>query len=140
MAVSLAKSRISWNAADSNGVTKVGLKIDGKVVSQINGPYAAASGVNYFAKLGSLMVGKHAYIITATDKYGKASTLNGSFTMTAPPKISGVVTGVANRLLSWKVAAAAGLAGYSLKIDGTVVSGITAPGASAQLTSGRWAR
>ena len=45
VAVSTAKKLISWNAADSAGLAGTSLRIDGINVPQIQGPYAAASGV-----------------------------------------------------------------------------------------------
>jgi hypothetical protein len=96
-------------------------------VSRIGGPFAAESGANYLGKMGALPLGKHNYVITATDKLGRVSTSRGSFTMTAPPKINDVAAMVARRLISWKVAAPAGVASYVLRIDGKAVSQITAP-------------
>ena len=45
--VSQAKGRISWNAVDPDGVAGSTLSIDGKPVSNVAGPFAAASGVNF---------------------------------------------------------------------------------------------
>jgi hypothetical protein len=81
--VSMAKSKISWNAADPDGVASVGLSIDGANVSGIGGPYAAPSGANYSWGFGSLAVGAHNYVIRATDKLGNVSTASGSFTTTS---------------------------------------------------------
>ena len=85
VAVSQANGKISWNAVDSDGVASSTLKIDGNTISNVGGPYAAASGVNFSASYGTLAAGSHAYTITATDKLGNVSTLNGTFTLTAPP-------------------------------------------------------
>ena len=52
VAVSQAKGRISWNAVDPDGVASPTLKIDGNAVSNVSGPYAAASGVNFSAAYG----------------------------------------------------------------------------------------
>jgi hypothetical protein len=68
---------------DPEGVASCTLKIDGKAVSNVNGPYAAASGVNFSASYGSLAAGNHTYTITATDKAGNVSSSSGSFTLTA---------------------------------------------------------
>ncbi len=83
VAVSQAKGRISWNAVDPDGVASSTLKIDGKTVSNVSGPYAATSGVNFSAAYGALAVGDHTYTITATDKRGNVSSSSGSFILTA---------------------------------------------------------
>ncbi len=68
--VSQARGKISWNATDPAGVKSSTLTIDGKAVSGVAGPFAAASGVNFSAPLGSLGVGDHTYAITVVDKTG----------------------------------------------------------------------
>jgi hypothetical protein len=84
VAVSLTKSKMSWNLFDSDGIGSVGLTVDGAAVSGISGPYAAAaSSKNYSWSFASLAAGTHSYTITATDKLGNVSTYNGSFTTTA---------------------------------------------------------
>ncbi len=59
------------------------LEIDGISVSNVGGPYAATSGVNFSASYGSLAAGTHAYMIIATDKAGNVSSSSGSFTLAA---------------------------------------------------------
>ena len=54
---STAREVISWNAADADGVAACSLKIDGATVSQIYGPYKAAPGANYSARIGALAAG-----------------------------------------------------------------------------------
>ncbi len=81
--VSQAKGRITWNAADTDGVKSCTLKIDGTLESNVGGPYIAASGVNFSATLGSLAAGNHTYTITATDRAGNVSSFSGSFTLSA---------------------------------------------------------
>jgi hypothetical protein len=81
--VSQAKGKISWNAVSSNGVASSTLKIDGVAVSNVGGPYTAASGVNFSASYGALAAGSHTYTITATDKAGNVPTLTGTFTISA---------------------------------------------------------
>ena len=83
--VSQAKGRMSWNAVDPEGVTGCTLALDGILVSNIAGPFAAASGVNFSASIASLASGNHTYKITATDRTGSTSSLSGSFTLAASP-------------------------------------------------------
>ena len=63
--VSESKARISWNALDPSGVQSSTLSIDGLPVSNVSGPFTAASGVNFSAPLDSLLAGPHTYSITA---------------------------------------------------------------------------
>ena len=81
---STAKSVITWNASDPDGVASIRLMIDGAAVSGVGGPYKAASGANYSWSFGSLSVGTHKYVIRATDRTGKVSTSSGSFAVSAP--------------------------------------------------------
>ena len=81
--VSQAKGRITWNAVDTDGVRSSTLQIDGTPVSNVAGPYIAASGVNFSAQLGALAAGDHRYTITATDRAGNVSSFSGSFTLIA---------------------------------------------------------
>jgi hypothetical protein len=78
-----ASGMMSWNAVDADGVAGATLTVDGTNVSQVNGPYAAASGVNFSGLFGTLAAGNHTYVITATDKLGNASTSSGQFTVAA---------------------------------------------------------
>ena len=88
VAVSTATGVITWNAASSNGVASTALTIDG-AGTNISGPYAAPSGVNYAGTLGSLATGSHTYVITATDNSGRWSQYSGIFQVTNPgPTIS----------------------------------------------------
>ena len=135
MVVSSAKGKLTWNAVASGGMASVGLSIDGKSVSSIGGPYAAPVGVNYSAAIGSRLAGSHSYVITATDKAGHSSTLDGTFNIVAAsvagPTISGVVVSMAKAKISWNVADASGVAGVGLSIDGKTVTGIGGPYAAA---------
>ncbi len=129
--VSQTTGKISWNALDSAGMASCTLTIDGKAISGIGGPYTATSGVNYSASYGALASGTHAYTITATDKLGHSSTLNGSFTLPGPvsssPVIGGVGNSTANKYLSWNVVASNPLSATSIKIDGTTVLKVSGP-------------
>ncbi len=129
--VSMAKKVITWNAADAGGVAGSSLKIDGVNVSQVHGPYAATSGVNYSGAIGTLPAGSHQYVITATDKAGHSSSYFGSFDVVAAvnngPTIGSVVVSAAKRVISWNAADADGVAGCSLAIDGVNVSQIRGP-------------
>ena len=137
VSLSFTKNQLAFNAADTEGVAKVTLKIDGKALKPIGSLAAAASaGNSYYGKWGTLALGKHNYVITATDRRGNVSTVRGAFAMTAAPKVSNVTTAVAKRLISWKVAAPAGVAAYALTIDGKPASPITPPGKPAQAYSG----
>ena len=78
-----AKGRMTWNVQDSDGVKSSSLTVDGKPASQIYGPYAAASGVNFSGVFGTLSAGTHNYVITATDKLGNPSQYTGTFSVKA---------------------------------------------------------
>jgi hypothetical protein len=131
--VSQVSGMMSWNALDSDGIASCTLTIDGTAISGIGGPYSAASGVNYSVSYGSLGAGTHAYVISATDKLGNSSTLNGSFTLTSPAPtpsglvISGVGNSTVNKFLSWNIVASAGVKATSIKIDGTTVLKVNGP-------------
>ncbi len=133
--VSQTRGRISWNAVDTDGVTGATLVIDGTAVSNIAGPYTAASGVNFSASISSLASGDHTYTITATDGLGNASTVSGSFTLLAPvasgPTISQVVASQAKGRISWNAADPDGVRGCTLELDGILVSNIAGPFAAA---------
>ena len=71
------------------------LTIDGAGV-RVSGPYAAASGYNFSAALGSLATGSHTYVISATDNSGRYSQFSGVFQVTNPgPTISQMGVSVA---------------------------------------------
>lgn len=86
--VALAKNAITWNVVDPNGVASVSLLIDNKKASGISGPYAAASGANYYCSLGALPVGNHSYAITVTDRLGHCSTVQGTFHVASSPTVA----------------------------------------------------
>ncbi len=141
--VSLTKDVITWNAADPDGIASVALTIDTFPASKIYGPYAAASGFNYSGVMGSLGVGGHNYVITATDKAGNVSTSSGTFTLDTPivgsgPTISGVVASLAKSKLTWNAADSDGVASVGLTIDGGAVSGINGPYAAAVGANYSW--
>ena len=141
--VSQAKGKISWNAADSDGVGSVSLTIDGANVSGIGGPYAATSGANYSGPYGSLASGNHSYVITATDKLGNASTYNGTFTIgasttTTGPAISSIVVSMAKSKLTWNAADSNGVSNVALMIDGANVSSINGPYAASSGANYSW--
>ena len=127
--VNLTSGYVSWNEADPAGLSGGQLSIDGTALSpsKISGPYAAASGVNYVGIFGTtLSAGPHTYVITATDKLGNLSTLDGSFTVAATPPAGPVISQVGVNLtsgyVSWNEADPAGLSGGQLSIDGTALS------------------
>jgi hypothetical protein len=81
--VAAAKGLVTWTAAASRGVASVALTIDGKRVSKTSGPNAAG---NCYGSAGTLTAGTHKYVITVTDKGGKATTLSGSFAVAKSSK------------------------------------------------------
>jgi large repetitive protein len=120
--VSAAKGVLTWNAVDSAGVASMALTIDGAAVSDVSGPYAAASGFNYAGAFGSLSTGSHTYVITATDNAGRLSYYSGMFLVTNPgPTISKVAVSAARGLMTWNAADSDGVTSTSLTIDGIVV-------------------
>lgn len=78
-----AQGLMSWNVLDSDGVASASLTIDGVTVSQVYGPYAAASGVNFLGVFGTLSAGSHDYVVTATDRLAKSSQYTGTLTVAA---------------------------------------------------------
>jgi hypothetical protein len=118
---------MSWNVVDLNGVAGAALSIDGRALplSMIDGPLPTASGVTYAGVFGSLSPGtSHSYTITATDKLGYSSQLDGTFTVPAAPSpnagTNGQRTGSAQRSLMAAAAALASLTfqrDYSAKLD-----------------------
>jgi hypothetical protein len=131
VAVSEAKARISWNAAGANGVANSTVVIDGAPATKVSGPFAAPSGVNFSAPLGQLAAGSHAYTITAIDKFGNVSTLNGTFTLINPtavgPAISQVTVSQTKRRISWNALDIDGVRNTTLELDGLTVAGIAGP-------------
>ena len=81
-----ASGLMTWNALDSDGVASSSLQIDGADVSNIYGPYVAASGVNFSGVFGTLLSGSHTYTITATDNLGNQSQSTGTFNVPAGSK------------------------------------------------------
>jgi hypothetical protein len=131
VAVSLAKHKITWNAADSDGVASATLAVDGVIVPNVAGPFRAATGVNFSAILGSLTAGDHLYTITATDRGGNVSTSSDTFTVVtaaaAGPTIGQVVVSQAKGKISWNALDADGVASSTLQIDGTLVTNTSGP-------------
>ena len=129
--VSLATDEISWNTADPNGVVSSALKIDGTLMSNVDGPLPAASGVDYSCYFGNLSVGNHTYIIIATDGLDNVSTFTGTFTLvgtTNPgPTVSSVVVSQVKGRISWNAVDPDGAAGSTVKIDGISVSNVGGP-------------
>ncbi len=129
--VSESKARISWNALDPSGVPDSTLAIDGVPVSNVSGPFTAASGVNFSAPLDSLLAGPHTYSITAFSNIDGESTISGAFnlsgTTTFDPMISQVVVSQARGRISWNVFDPNGVTGTTLQIDGATVANIAGP-------------
>jgi hypothetical protein len=129
VAVSETKDRISWNVFDADGVAGSTVAIDGKTASSISGPYAASSGVNYSAPLGTLATGQHSYTITATDRAGNVSTLNGNFVLQnqTGPTISQVAVSQTKGRISWNAFDTQGVASSTIQIDGATVANVSGP-------------
>ena len=86
--VSEAKGTISWNVYDSGGVKATSLKVDGKIVTDVSGPYKADVGPPI--TLRNLARFRPAATLTrfarATSS-GVVSTLTGSFTLRRPDNL-----------------------------------------------------
>jgi subtilase family serine protease len=121
-----SQARVTWNVQDSNGVTSSGLTIDGTAVSNIRGPYRAASGVNFSVASGGLAAGTHNYTITATDSLGFSTQYTGSFSVTGPT-IGSVVVVPSLGLMTWNAQASGGVRSASLTVDGAPVRRIFGP-------------
>ena len=123
------KGLMTWNAQDSDGVASSVLSVDGKTVSQVNGPYATATGVNFSGVFGTLSAGNHCYVITATDKAGHASSSTGVFSVAANvgPAIGGVVVVAEQGLMTWNAQGSIGMANSSLMVDGKAVPQVNGP-------------
>lgn len=81
--IAQSRGRISWNVLSPNTIVATTLQIDGVNVSNVIGPFVAASGVNFSGPLGSLVAGSHMYRITATDNLGRQSTVLANFNIDA---------------------------------------------------------
>ena len=127
------KGLMTWNAQDSDGVASASLMVDGKIVSQVNGPYAAASGVNFSGVFGTLSAGNHNYAVTATDKAGNSSQYTGTFNVAANPgpAVGGAVVLAEKGLMTWNAQDSDGVASASLMVDGKIVSQVNGPYAAA---------
>ena len=123
--VSVTQGVISWNAAAAYGVESSSLTIDGAPVTNVAGPYTAPPGVNYLGTFGTLSGGTHTYVITATDGAGNTAQRAGTFNV--GPVISKVVVSAAQGAITWNVAAAFGVTGSNLTIDGSAVTNISGP-------------
>ena len=135
VATSPSKQRISWNVVDPQGVLAVSLYINGSKVSKVDGPFTAASGVNYSALYGNLAAGTYNYTIMVTDKANQSNSLSGSFTVGGTtgsgPTIGSVATSPTKQRISWNVVDSQGISGVSLSINGTMVKKIDGPFAAA---------
>ncbi len=123
--VSVTQGTITWNVAAAYGVASSSLTIDGAAVTNLFGPYTAPPGVNYSGTFSTLSAGSHTYAITATDDAGNSTQRTGTFVV--GPMISQVVVSVTQGTITWNVAAAYGVAGSSLTIDGAAVDKVDGP-------------
>jgi large repetitive protein len=124
--------KLTWSAADSSGVASSGLTIGGMPVSDVNGPYTAATGLNYSWNYNSLQSGTYAYVITATDVLGNASRYTGTLTVGSGlgPTISKAVAATAQGAITWNAAASGGVASCSISLDGATVTNVYGPWAA----------
>ncbi|MBU4273405.1 MAG: hypothetical protein KKA28_16220, partial [Planctomycetes bacterium] len=134
---------MTFNAVDPDGVASATVQVDGQNVTPAYGPYAAASGVNFAAPLGTLSAGAHNYSIVATDNAGNPTSpaYTGTFDVlpTTGPTISHVVVAEAGTakngtlessdklLITWSATRFNGIASKSLTVDGQAVSTIYGP-------------
>jgi hypothetical protein len=70
---------MSWNVLAAGSLSSNLLTVDGAAVAKINGPFAASSGANFSATFGSLPVGLHSFVITATDNAGRSAQFSNTF-------------------------------------------------------------
>jgi hypothetical protein len=125
VAVSETQGVITWNAAAGCGVAKSAIAIDGTTMGNVEGPWEAPPGLNYACPFGALGSGNHTFVITATDAYGTASQYTGSFLV--GPTISKVTVAATQKLITWNVSAALGVASATLSVDGYGVSNVAGP-------------
>ena len=121
VAVSETKDRISWNAFDPDGVAGSSVTIDGKTASSISGPFAASSGVNYSAPLGTLAAGD-AHLHDYRDRQARQridAERQLHLGRTRPgPTISQVAVSQAKARISWNRFDTQGVKSSTLQIDG----------------------
>jgi hypothetical protein len=125
-------AKLTWNAADADGLASSGLTIGGVPVTDVAGPWTAPSGLNYSWNYNSLAPGTYAYLITATDVVGNTSQYTGTLTVGNPtgPTMSKVVASPAQGIITWNAAASGGAASCSLTLDGTAVTNVYGPWAA----------
>jgi hypothetical protein len=118
---------ISWNVTDAAGVQSSSVTIDGNAATKLYGPFTAASGVNYAAVYGTLAVGPHTFVITATDSNGATSQDTGTFTLVGPAISRVAIASPQAGEISWNVLDAAGVQSSSITIDGNAVTRLSGP-------------
>jgi hypothetical protein len=130
VAVAQAHDQLSWNVADATGVLSSSVTIDGNAMTQLYGPFTAASGVNYAAVYGRLPAGAHTYVITATDSNGTTVQRTGTFTLVGPT-IGGVAVAQSQHEISWNVTGPAAVQSTGITIDGNALTKLYGPFAAA---------
>ena len=118
---------ISWNVTDAAGVQSSSVTIDGNAATKLYGPFTAASGVNYAAVYGTLAVGPHTFVITATDSNGATSQDTGTFTLVGPAISRVAIASPQAGEISWNVLDAAGVQSSSITIDGNPPTTLSGP-------------
>jgi hypothetical protein len=126
---------MTWNAVDASGIASTTLTIDGAAISNVYGPYQAASGVNFAGVFGILPTGTYHYVITAVNNAGFSSTTASTFTVAASaasgPTISNITVVPAEGVVTWNAFDSDGIASTSLTIDGIVTANLYGPYAAA---------
>ena len=132
---------MTFNAVDSNGVARATVRLDGRNVTPVRGPFTASTGGNFRVLLGRLSAGAHTYTIVATDKAGSRTAYTGSFTVEANtgPMISNVQvvqaagsrggTPTANEslLLAFNALDPDGVASATVRLDGKNATPVRGP-------------
>ena len=86
---------ITWAATSPNHIASQSMRLDGKKLAPIYGPYG---GLYYSCPIGTCAAGSHTYSIQSVDSKGLSSTSTGTFNVLppAPPSITGIVVAEAS--------------------------------------------
>ena len=125
--------KLTWSAADPSGVASAGLTVGGTAVTDVGGPWTAATGLNYSWTYNTLAPGAYAYVITATDVLGNASQYTGTLVVgsNAGPTVSKAVAAPGQGVITWNATVATGGAtSCTLTLDGSAVTSVYGPWAA----------